>query len=77
MGFIDIFNFKKYFAKASDSNVARYGHVNALAAATLGAVKNNVYADNAAALAAGLKPGDLYTASGTGTVEAGVVMVVI
>jgi hypothetical protein len=31
MAFIEIFNFKKYFAKASDSQVARYGHVNALA----------------------------------------------
>jgi hypothetical protein len=30
MAFIDIFNFKKYFAKPSDSQVARYGHVNAL-----------------------------------------------
>jgi hypothetical protein len=30
MTFIDIFNFKKYFAKPSDSQVARYGHVNAL-----------------------------------------------
>jgi len=30
MAFIDIFNFKKYFAAPSDSQVARYGHVNAL-----------------------------------------------
>jgi hypothetical protein len=30
MAFIDIFNFKKYFSKSSDSQVARYGHVNAL-----------------------------------------------
>jgi hypothetical protein len=30
MSFIDIFNFKKYFRKSSDSQVARYGHVNAL-----------------------------------------------
>jgi hypothetical protein len=30
MAFIDIFNFKKYFAVPSDSQVARYGHVNAL-----------------------------------------------
>lgn len=29
MAFIDIFNFKKYFSKPSDSQVARYGHVNA------------------------------------------------
>lgn len=34
MAFIDIFNFKKYFAKPSDSQVARYGHVNALYDAT-------------------------------------------
>lgn len=32
MAFIDIFNFKKYFATPSDSQVARYGHVNAVAA---------------------------------------------
>ena len=31
MAFIDIFNFKKYFATPSDSQVARYGHLNALA----------------------------------------------
>jgi len=30
MAFIDIFNFKKYFSKPSDSQVARYGHVNAV-----------------------------------------------
>jgi hypothetical protein len=30
MAFIDIFNFKKYFLAPSDSQVARYGHVNAL-----------------------------------------------
>ena len=30
MAFIDIFNFKKYFSKPSDSQVARYGHVNGL-----------------------------------------------
>lgn len=30
MAFIDIFNFKKYFLTPSDSQVARYGHVNAL-----------------------------------------------
>lgn len=30
MAFIDIFNFKKYFLKPSDSQVARYGHINAL-----------------------------------------------
>jgi hypothetical protein len=34
MAFIDIFNFKKYFATPSDSQVARYGHVNALYNAT-------------------------------------------
>lgn len=30
MAFIDIFNFKKYFNTPSDSQVARYGHVNAV-----------------------------------------------
>jgi hypothetical protein len=30
MPFIDIFNFKKYFITPSDSQVARYGHVNGL-----------------------------------------------
>ena len=34
MAFIDIFNFKKYFSKPSDSQVARYGHVNAVYDAT-------------------------------------------
>jgi hypothetical protein len=32
MAFIDIFNYKKYFAKSSDAQVARIGHVNKLAA---------------------------------------------
>ena len=77
MAFIDIFNFKKYITKQSDAQVARYGHINALAGATLDAVKNNVYPDNAAALAGGLLPGDLYSADGTGTVAEGVVMVVV
>jgi hypothetical protein len=31
MAFIDIFNYKKYFAKNSDAQVARIGHVNKLA----------------------------------------------
>ena len=31
MGFIDIFNYKKYFSNKGDSNVARIGHVNKLA----------------------------------------------
>lgn len=31
MAFIDIFNYKKYFTKNSDANVARIGHVNKLA----------------------------------------------
>ncbi len=30
MAFIDIFNFKKYFSKPSDAQVARIGHVNAV-----------------------------------------------
>jgi hypothetical protein len=30
MSFIDIFNYKKYFKKSSDAQVARIGHVNAL-----------------------------------------------
>lgn len=30
MGFIDIFNYKKYFKVKSDSTVARIGHVNAV-----------------------------------------------
>lgn len=68
MAFIDIFNFKKYFIKSSDSQVARYGHVNALADATLGAAKTNIYPDNTAALGGGLKPGDLYSTS-TGEVR--------
>lgn len=30
MAFINIFNYKKYFKKTSDANVARIGHVNAV-----------------------------------------------
>lgn len=30
MSFINIFNYKKYFKKTSDANVARIGHVNAV-----------------------------------------------
>jgi hypothetical protein len=40
MAFIDIFNFKKYFRKPSDAQVARYGHVNALYDALLQPEKN-------------------------------------
>lgn len=32
MAFVDIFNYKKYFSNKGDSNVARIGHVNKLAA---------------------------------------------
>lgn len=42
MAFIDIFNFKKYFAKSSDAQVARYGHVNALYDDLAPRIKNHV-----------------------------------
>ena len=40
MAFIDIFNFKKYFSRPSDAQVARYGHINALYDALLQPEKN-------------------------------------
>ncbi len=42
MAFIDIFNFKKYFAAPSDSQVARYGHVNAVYDDLAPRIKNHV-----------------------------------
>ncbi len=41
MNFIEIFNFAKYFRKPSDSTVARYGHINALADVALQAVSTD------------------------------------
>lgn len=50
-----------YLNEDSDMGLARFGHLNALKAS----VSENVYADNATALAGGLTVGDLYsTATG-------------
>jgi hypothetical protein len=62
---IDIQNFSKYYRK-NDGNatLARVGHVNYLLD-LINQITENVYADNAAALAAGLEVGTLYsTAAG-------------
>lgn len=93
---IDVLSVKKYLKKGSDAQLARIGHVNALAedldanklaleaeiefveasvTATnlvvasvveqLDSITDNVYADNAAALAGSLEVGQLYsTATG-------------
>lgn len=61
---IDIQNLKKYLKFPGDNKLARVGHVN-YALAVINQITTNVFADNAAALAGGLKVGDLYsTAAG-------------
>lgn len=53
-----------HLKKDADMAPAKFGHLNALVSALQGA-SDNVYADNAAALAGGLEPGDFYrTATG-------------
>lgn len=50
-----------YLVKEEDMALAKFGHLNGLIAS----IANNVYADNAAALAGGLEVGTLYsTATG-------------
>jgi hypothetical protein len=65
---IDIQNFNKYYLK-NDGNAltARVGHVNAVIE-VVNQISNNVFADNAAALAAGLTVGTFYSTS-TGEVR--------
>lgn len=46
MAFVDIFNYKKYFSNKGDSNVARIGHVNKLAARVTSPVAVTQLTDN-------------------------------
>ena len=56
----------KYLKKGADTSLVKFGQLNFL----LNQMNNNVYADNTAALAGGLKKGDFYRTS------TGVVMIV-
>jgi len=56
----------KYLKKEADTSLVKFGQLNFL----LNQMNNNVYADNTAALAGGLKKGDFYRTS------TGVVMIV-
>ena len=53
-----------YLKKDADMSLAKFGHLNAMLL-LINAAKDNVYADNIAALAGGLTEGDVYsTATG-------------
>jgi hypothetical protein len=53
-----------YLNEDADMHLAKFGHLNAMLL-LVNAAKNNVYADNTAALAGGLEVGDVYsTATG-------------
>lgn len=56
----------KYLKKGADTSLVKFGQLNFL----LNQMNNNVYANNTAALAGGLKKGDFYRTS------TGVVMIV-
>lgn len=49
----------KYLKKGADTSLVKFGQLNFL----LNQMNNNVYADNTAALAGGLKKGDFYRTS--------------
>lgn len=54
----------KFLKKDADATLARFGHLNELVN-VINQITENVYADNAAAVAGGLSVGDLYsTAAG-------------
>jgi hypothetical protein len=54
----------KFLRKDADMSLAKFGHLNELVR-KFNEITNNVYANNAAALAAGLEVGTLYsTATG-------------
>lgn len=53
-----------YLKNDADMHLAKFGHINFL----LEQLNDNVYADDAAAKAAGLKEGDLYRTA-TGSVQ--------
>lgn len=69
----------KFLKKDADATLARFGHLNELVN-KLNQAAENVYADNAAALAGGLVAGDFYSTDGTAAAPlnaAGIVMVVV
>ena len=49
-----------YLRKEADMSLAKFGHINFL----LGQINNNAHATNAAAITAGLQPGDFYHTAG-------------
>jgi len=54
----------KFLRKDADMSLAKFGHINELVR-KFNEIRDNVYANNAAALAAGLEVGTLYsTATG-------------
>lgn len=69
----------KFLKKEADMSLAKFGHLNEIVS-VINQTTNNVYADNAAAVAAGLEVGDFYSTDGTGAAPlnvAGIVMVVV
>jgi hypothetical protein len=50
----------RYLKNEADMKLAKFGHLNELVR-KVNEITNNVYADNAAAVAAGLKVGTLYS----------------
>ena len=56
-----------YLNKDADMSLAKFGHINAMLL-LINEVRNNVYADNIAALAGGLEVGTMY-ATVTGEVR--------
>ena len=69
----------KFLKKDADATLARFGHLNELVN-VINQITENVYADNAAAVAGGLSVGDLYSTDGTAAAPlnvAGIVMVVV
>jgi hypothetical protein len=57
---IDILNLSKYLRRKGDNKLARVGHVN-YALGVTNQITTNVFASNAAAVAAGLEVGTLYS----------------
>jgi len=49
-----------YLKKDADMSLAKFGHINAMLL-LINEVRDNVYADNVAALAGGLEIGDVYS----------------
>lgn len=56
----------KFLKKEADMSLAKFGHLNEIVS-VINQITDNVYADNTAALAAGLEVGTLYS-TGTGEV---------